>query len=176
MENVFRLMIEKLIEIGFYEFLIFILGLGMFYAVMKRSKFFNELRFLPEVLSLVIAFLIFGFPVLLNFSYVLPITKMFTQFFLFILIFFIGFMLASFFYPDLPTFLAGHFNTRSLLSISIVIAIAGAIVSGSFQVIFASPPDEGGEPRVDSNLVTLTSGIVVFVILIIVAGAISLQS
>jgi len=177
MENIFKLLIEKLLEVGFYDLLIFIIALTIFYAIFKKFKLLGESPVINGVLAFSIAFLIFGFPVILNYSLVLPMATFLTQTFLFLLVFLVGFMAASFFYPDLPKFLAEKFTSRSMLSIGITIGIAVAILSGMFNLLFITPSaEETTAPLAPREVSTLAAGIIIFVILILVAGAVALQT
>ncbi len=176
MENIFELVITKLLEVGFYDFLIFMIAMALFYGLLKKIKFFEGSSLVNAVLAFSIAFLIFGFPVIMNFSLVLPFVTFFTQTFVFILVFLIAMLVATFFYPDLPKFLAETFTSRSMISISIVIGLALAIVSGTISILWATPPLEtvnNPAPPFDTTIVA-TSG-VLFVVFLIVAGSIALR-
>lgn len=174
MENIFEMLITKLLEVGFYDFLIFVMALGMFYGILRKIKFF-ESQLVTAVLAFSIAFLIFGYPVLMNYSLVLPFTAFFTQSFLFILVFFIGMLIASFFYPDLPKFLGEQFTSRTMIFVGVTIGVAVALISGSTTLIWLTPAQESPRASAPSEVTTIASGVIIFMILLIIAGSIALR-
>jgi hypothetical protein len=176
MENIFELVITKLLEVGFYDLLIFLAALTLFYAILKKTKMFGDMRVVNELLAFSIAFLVFGFPVIVNYSLVLPMTKLFTSSFVFILVFLIGMLMASFFYPDLTKFLTEVMKSRSTLYVGVAIGVTVAVLSGIVSVLWAAPPvEEAVRPMVPWDTALVTGGVVVFVILLIVAGTIALR-
>ncbi len=172
MANVFETVVQKLIEVGFYDLLIFVISLTIFYAILRKVKILGESPVVNAVLAFSIAFLIFGFPVIVGFSLTLPLVSFFTQSFVWILVFFIGFLIASFFYPDLPKFLAEKFTSRSMISIAITIGFVSVIISGLIGVLWATPPGAGGIQLPFDTVIT-AAGVIIFIILIIVAASIA---
>lgn len=176
MENVFEILINKLLEVGFYDLLIFLIALAVFYGILQKIKFFEGSRGINAILAFSIAFLIFGFPIIVNYSMVLPMAKFFTQSFVFILVFLVGTLVATFFYPDLPKFLLESITSRSTLYVSIAIGLAVAITSGAVSVLWATTPiEEVAGPVVPADTTLVAAGVIIFVILIIVAGSIALR-
>lgn len=173
MVNVFELLIQRLVEVGFYDVLIFIIALAIFYAILRKVKILGDSPIVNAALAFCIAFLIFGFPVIVGFSLTLPFVTFFTHSFVWILIFFVGMLIASFFYPELPKFLAEKFTSRSMISIALVIGLATIIISGMIGVIFATPPSEGGGIVLPMDTIAIAGGIIIFVILLIVAGSVA---
>lgn len=171
MANVFETVVQKLIEVGFYDLLIFIISLTIFYAILRKVKILGESPIVNAALAFSIAFLIFGYPVIVGFSLTLPLVTFFTQSFVWILVFFIGFLIASFFYPDLPKFLAEKFTSRSMISIAIVIGLVSVIISGLIGVLWATPPGEGGI-QIPLDTTIIAAGVIIFVILLIVAASV----
>lgn len=175
MVNIFEMVVTKLLEVGFYDFLIFVIALALFYGILKKIKLF-ESHMVTSVLAFCIAFLIFGYPVLVNYSMVMPLTNFFTQSFLFILVFFVMILMATFFYPDLPKFLAEQFTSRSMLFVGLAIGVAIAIMSGSVSMLWTTvAPGGATRPVAPSETSTVAAAVVVFVLLLIVAGSISLR-
>ena len=176
MENVFELVVNRLLEVGFYDLLIFVVALALFYGILKKTKLFEGVRLVNEILAFCIAFLIFGFPIILNYSLILPIATFFTHSFLWILIFFVGMLVASFFYPDLPKFLVEKFTSRSMLSIGIAIGLATAIISGLVAILWATPSQEvATQPKPPLQTTIVAAGVIIFVLLIIIAGSIAVR-
>ena len=172
MTNIFETVVQKLLEVGFYDLLIFVISLTLFYAILRKVKILGESPIVNAALAFSIAFLIFGYPVIVGFSLTLPLVTFFTQSFVWILIFFIGFLIASFFYPDLPKFLAEKFTSRSMISIAITIGVASVIISGLIGVLWATPPGEGAV-QIPFDTVITAAGVIIFVILLIVAASIA---
>ena len=175
MENIFEILITKLIEVGFYDLLIFVISLTLFYTLLRKVKVFGESPVVVAVLAFSIAFLIFGFPVIVGFSLTLPLVTFFTHSFIWILMLFIGILIASFFYPDLPKFLAEKFTTRSMLFIGVAIGITSVIISGLIAVFWATPPGEG-RIQVPFDTVVAAAGVIIFVVLILLASQIATRT
>jgi len=175
MENVFEIVIGKLIEVGFYDLLIFVLALTIFYAILRKAKILGESPVVNAVLAFSIAFMIFGFPVIVGFSLTLPLVTFFTHSFVWILMFFIGILIASFFYPDLPKFLAEKITSRSMISIGIAIGVTAVVISGLISVFWATPPGEG-RIQLPFDTVVVAAGVIIFVVLLIIAASIVTRS
>lgn len=172
MENVFEILIKKLLDVGFYDLLIFIIALAIFYAILKKVKVMGDAPVLNAALAFCIAFLVFGFPVIVGYSLTAPFVKFFTHSFVWILIFFVGMLVASFFYPDLPKFLAEKFTSRTILNIGIVLGIVTLLLSGMINVIFATEPSESGGIAISTDVVAIIAGMIIFIVLLIVAGTV----
>ena len=176
MENVFQVLVEKMLEVGMYDLFIFVIALAMFYALLKKSKVFDS-EVVNAALASSIAFLIFGFPVIMNYSLTLPFVRFFTQSFVWLLMFFFGFLSASYFYPDLPKFLAEKFTSRSMLTIGIVGGLLISITSGTIAVLWAANPVEQKiEAALPYETSSMAAAVIIFVVLIIAAGSITLRS
>ena len=176
MENVAEIVINKLLEVGFYDVLIFVIALAVLYGILDKVKFFGGSTIVNVALAFSVAFLIFGFPIILNYSLILPMAKFFMHSFLWILIFFVGMLVASFFYPDLPTFLTEKFTSRSVFYITIAIGVATAVISGLVSVLWAAPPsDESISASPPTDVVIVAAGVIIFVILLVIAGSIALR-
>jgi hypothetical protein len=175
MVNVFEVVVRRLIEVGFYDFLIFLLALGFFYAIVKKGKVFGESPLAIGLIAFAAAFLVFGYPVILGISLVTPLVTFFAQSFLWIIIFFVAFLIASMFYPDLPAFLKEHFTSRSMVTYGIAIGIATAVLSGMVTLIWTAPTGEDATgPQAEQDVGIIAGGIIIFVILLIIAGSLTL--
>jgi hypothetical protein len=166
-----EILVKKMMEVGFFDVLIFVIALAIFYAVLKKFKVLGESEIINGAVAACMAFLIFGYPVIVGFSLVMPLTAFFTHSMVWILTFVIGLMLASFFYPDLPKFLGEHFTSRSWLFISIVIGIVIALLSGLAGVLISTPVQEGAAST-PLSVTTMIGGVLVFVLVLIVAGSV----
>lgn len=172
MVNVFETVISQMLELGFYNLIIFVLALAIFYAVLKRAKIFGESPVVIGIISFAISFLVFGYPVIIGFSLVTPLVSMFTQTTVFLMVFVVAFLIASFFYPDLPNFLVSNFKSRSMISTAIAIGVAIAILSGAASVLWTTPKSNIGMPGAPTQLVIMAFTVVVMIILLIVASAV----
>jgi len=156
------------------DLLIFVFAFTIFWAILKKMKFFEGSPAVVAVLAFSIAFMIFGFPVIVGFSLTLPLVTFFTHSFVWILVFFIGILIASFFYPDLPKFLAEKFTSRSMIFIGIAIGVTVAVVSGMIAVFWATPPGEG-RIKLPLDTVYTSVGVVVFIVVLLIASSVALQ-
>jgi hypothetical protein len=173
--NPFEMIVNKLIALGFYDFLFpFIITSAIFYALLRKSKVFGESAFINAAISLSIALLIFGFPVIAGISLATPLSTFFTQATVWILIIAIGFLLASFFYPDLTKVLLETFKRRTTLMMMLAIGITLFITSGLLSVftsgLFAP---RAGAPSPPLDIILIAAGLIIFVVLIIIATAIT---
>jgi len=176
MVNPFEIIAQRLIDLGFYDFLFpFIITSAIFYGLLKKTKVLGESVTLNGALALSIAFLIFGFPRLfLGVSLASPFSRFFTQATVWILIFGVGILLASFFYPDITKFLVEQFTRRTVLMVMIVIGISLLITSGFISVFTGVWGGEGGlGGGVSSDIIIIATALIIFIILIIIAGAIA---
>jgi hypothetical protein len=175
--NPFELVINKMISLGFYDFLFpFIITSAIFYALLRKSKVFGESIFINAVIALSIALLIFGFPVIAGISLASPLSTFFAQATVWILILFIGVLLASFFYPDLTKVLLETFRRRTTLMMMITIGIVLFITSGLLSVFtfgFGAPPKPGAPPGPPVDVIAIAVALSIFIVLLIVASTIT---
>jgi quinol-cytochrome oxidoreductase complex cytochrome b subunit len=172
--NPFEIVINKMISLGFYTYLFpFIITVAIFYALLKKSKVFGESIVINAVVALSIALLVFGFPVIAGVSLASPLSIFFTQATVWILIFVIGILLASFFYPELTKMLLETFKRRTVLMLMLVIGVVLFITSGLLSVFtygLAPKPGAGGAPGTPLDVIYITVALMIFIVLIIVAA------
>src|SRR3989338_8364218 len=118
-QDIFEPIINKLLSLGILNAMLLFLFAAIDYALLKKSKIFGESEILNGVVAFIIAFLIFIFPFITGVSLVNPISIFFTQSIVIIIFLMIGFIMASFFYPDMPKVLADQFTRRSTLYVMI---------------------------------------------------------
>jgi len=170
-EPVVRFMIEK----GFYSFLFpWIITSAILYGLLRKSKIFGESAAVNGAISISVAFLIMGFPLIAQFNLALPFSTFFVQATVFFLILVVGLLFASLFYPDLTKFLMEKFTRRTTLGILIILGIAIFITSGLVGVFTFSltAPPEPGKPSPPLDFTILAGGVIIFMVLIVVAGSI----
>ncbi len=177
MANVFDALVKQLISLGFYDFLFpFIITAAIFYGLLRKSKILSDSPLINGVIALSIAFMVFGFPTISGISLSTPLSTFFTQATVWVLIFLIGFILASFFYPELSKMLLEQFTRRSTLMIMISIGITLFVVSGLLSAIFippSKPPAPGTPASTPTDVIIITAGVIIFIVLIIIAAAIA---
>ncbi|HLC39701.1 MAG TPA: hypothetical protein VJJ76_02360 [archaeon] len=174
-QDIFEPIINKLLSLGILNAMLLFLFAAIAYALLKKSKIFGESEILNGVVAFIIAFLIFIFPFITGVSLVNPISIFFTQSIVIIIFLMIGFIMASFFYPDMPKVLADQFTRRSTLYVMIGLAIGLFITSGLVTTLLAAfsgpkiPKSETGPP---SDVLIIGAGLILFIIILLVATSV----
>lgn len=175
MATPFELVIQKMIDLGFYNFVFpFILTAAIVYALLRRSKFLGESVATNALVALTVAFLVLGFPVIVGFSFAVPLSTFFTQATIWVLILVIGVLMASIFYPDLMKILGETFTKRTTIYEMLALAVALFVTSGLVGV-FTQPisaPGKIGALTAPRDVIIIIAGIVIFIVLILIAASI----
>lgn len=133
---VFEQAIERLIELGFYKFFLpFIIVAAIVYAMLRKSQVLGESPLINGIISISIAFFIFGLPVLAGVSLVKPLTSFFGQVTVVILIITFGLLIAGLFVPNLIEKLGEWIKGGGIVWWMVVLALVIAITSGLFYFI-----------------------------------------
>ena len=174
MAGPFEIVVQKLIDLGFYNFLFpFIITAAIFYALLRRAKIFGESLTVNAVISISIAFLIFGYPVIAGVSLTTPLSTFFTQATVWLLIVFVGAIIASLFYPNFSEMLIKQFTHRTTFYAMIVLGIALFVTSGLLTVFTTPPPTTpGAPPGPPTDVILIAAGLIIFIVLLFVASAI----
>jgi hypothetical protein len=174
MAGIFAPVLSKLVNLGFFNFLIFILAMVLIYALLRQRKIFGESPLINGLIAFSIAFFVFIYPIVSGISLTLPLTTFFSQAFVFVLVLFIGFLLASFFYPNFPEALGRFFQTRSTLAGLIALAFAFFVTSGLVSIIYTaiSPSSAQGRPSAPPENILLIAGLILAVVILLLAGSI----
>jgi len=172
MENIFATVVQRFVDFGFYDLVVFALALAIFYAILKRVKIFGESPAVIGTIAFAIAFMVFGYPVIIGYSMVTPFVSLFTQTTVFIMVFVIAFLIASFFYPDMPKFLEESFKTRGMLMNALAIGIGIAIMSGAVSVLWNAPKGNEGLPGAPTELSIMAGAVIVLIIILILASSV----
>jgi uncharacterized membrane protein YjfL (UPF0719 family) len=183
MADLFQPVIQKLIDLGFYNFFFpFLIAAALFFGLLKKSKLFGDSVVINAVVSLSLAFMIMGFPVIWGQPgfFALPLSAFFAQGTVILLIFMLAFIGASFFYPDMTKWILEVFKHRTMLTIMIAVAFGLLFTSGLIQVLFIgiSPPSSGGAGgqqtagKTPFDVIIIVAGIIIFVIMIIIAASV----
>lgn len=175
MVSPFETLVRNLVNLGFYNFVLpFIISAIVLYAILKKSKILGESNVINITLSIAVAFMIFGFPVITGLSIGGPLATFFTQAVIFGFVFAVALIVASIFYPNMPEMMMREFKRRTMLWIGLVLAIGLFITSGLVAVIWSAasaPPQPGAAPGPPNDVLILVAGLVIFMILIIIAAA-----
>lgn len=177
MANPFETVIQKLVELGFYDFLFpFVITAALVYALLRKTKTLGDNPTTNGIVAISIAFLISGFPVLTNITLGLQLSTFFTQATIFILIFVLAMIISGAFYPDLTKTLMEHVKKPTILYIMIAIGIVVFLTSGLLTAFtnIGNPTVTGEEresPIAPAEVFIIVSAVIVFIVIIFVAAA-----
>ncbi len=174
MANIFESVAQGLGDLGFYNFFFpFVLTAVLIYALLRKSKYFSEAKegqILAAVVSLSVAFLVFGYPILIGSTFGTQLSAFFTQLTIVGLIFILALIFASMFYPDFPKALSEKLASPSKVYMFIGIAIALFVTSGLVGVI-TSGSGEGEGPSAPRDVILIVAGLIIFMVIIMLASA-----
>jgi len=175
MADVFTPVIKNILDLGFGNLFIFILASAIFFAMIKKSQIFGDSAFINGAVALVAAFMVFWFPALFGANLVTPMSAFFTQATTIMLFLIIGVVMASMFYPDLPKMLVEQFSHRTTLIEMLVLGLALFITSGLLTAFLApsSAPQKAGEARASTDVITMTVGLIIFVVILMMGSALA---
>ena len=168
-QNVFLDMIQSFRSSGVFDIFLFILFFIVFYAILAKSKVLGSNAGLNGTVALVAAFLISLYSTFTGFSLVEPMSRFFTQASMIGLVFVAALIIASVFYPDLPKMLAEHIKGPTILYVLIPLALALLITSRSIWVFWAGYK---AVPGPSSDVTILIVGLLIFAVVLIIAGII----
>jgi len=174
MANLFEPVVSNLLELGFYDLLIFIIVAAIFYGLLKKSKVLGESVAINGVVSLSIAFLVFGFRWITGIALTTNLSAFFTQAAVVLLFLLFGFIGASMFYPDMTKWLTEVFSHRTMLAVLITLGLALLITSGLITVLWSGggEPAEPGEVQTPTDVIVVGAGLLIFMVLIIIASSV----
>ena len=172
MTNVFEVVVQRLNEFKIFDFILpFIITSALMYALLRRSKLFGDMRegqILSAIVSLSVAFLIFGYPVLVGFTFGTQLSAFFTQLTIIGLLFVMALVFASMFYPDFPKMLTEKLASPNKVYLFIGIAFLLLVTSGLIGVFTQSI--DGETPQSPRDVILIVAGIIIFVIIIMIAS------
>lgn len=176
MVNIIEEMLRQVISLGFLNLLIFFLWLAVIYAILRKSRILGESPVINSIISFVVAFFIFSFPTLMGIDLISPMINFFAHGSTILIVLIFSLITASLFYPDFPRMLAEQFKKRTTLYQMLVLAIILFITSG-FISVFTGPtpeaPEPGAAPMVSTDIVLMVSGVLIFMVVIIIASAVA---
>jgi hypothetical protein len=171
MSSAIETVVTRLLDIGFYDFLIFILALPLFFALLKKTKILGDNTAVNGLVAFVGAFLVFSFPIITGTSLTFQFSTLFAQAAMFVMIFVVAFLVASFFYPDLLGILKAKFTSRSMLIVGILIGLTVAITSGLLPAVLTatSSPNAPSTPGPSGDIINFAVGILIFLVVLVIA-------
>lgn len=172
MTNYLQIVTTKLIGIGFFDILTFALVSAIFYGLLRKSQIFKS-NIINAIISLSIGFFVLIYRVITGTSLLTPFVLFFTQWFTIVLGLFIGFVVASLFYPNLPKLLAERFTSRNALYAMIALGIAILVTSGLMSTFWSGL--YGGrttnKPMPSTDIIVLSAGLIILLVVLIFANA-----
>lgn len=169
MPNYFELVAKKMAEFGFFNYFFpFIIILALTYGILRKSKLM-ESRVAAGATSLAISFIVvFGFPLATGFELGTPLSAFFMQASVFILVFFIGLVTASLFYPDLMERLPKLFVRRTTLFALVALAFVLFISSGLVGVFTYGLIKGQGPPGISTDVIMLAVAVFLAITFILI--------
>ncbi len=166
MVNVFEIAVERLNELGFYNFLLpFILFTAIVFAVLRKTHILGDSVSINAVVAVSAGLLVLGAPVLLGGDLIHPLTAFMTQSLVVMLVIIVGFMLASFFYPNITEKLGEIFKAPGPANWLIWGTVALAAVFGLFTFIGKPIGTAISGAKIPSELISMV--VIVFIVMII---------
>lgn len=174
MADIFTIVIERMVDYGFYSFLFpFIIFTAITYGLLRKANVFGEKsEVINGIIALVVGFTVAGFPVITGINMEIQMTLFFTQLIIFSLVWVFAFVIGSLFYPQLQEFLASTFKSRSMLFLMFILVVTFFMTSGLLGKILQFPPEPGSKiPQVIPTEVSVIVGGVILMIVIIIIGS-----
>ncbi|MBI2547549.1 MAG: hypothetical protein HYW23_03835 [Candidatus Aenigmarchaeota archaeon] len=136
MANIFQIVVERLLGIGFYNFLLpFILLSTVLYAVLRKTQLLGDSVALHAIISIAVGLFVFGSPVILGTSLTVPLTSFLTQGVIIILALVFGFLISGLFYPTLGEKLTDIFKEGpASWLVWVVLGFAAAVGLAEFLI------------------------------------------
>lgn len=170
MANFFEMIVQQLNEFGFYNFFFpFVISAVLLYALLRKTKLFGEMKegqIISAIISLSVAFLVFGYPVLAGYAFGAQLSTFFTQLTVLGLLFVLALVFASMFYPDFPKMLSEKVSNPAFVYVFIGVAFILLVTSGLLGVF---TQDVGEGPRPPRDVILIITGLIIFIVIIIIA-------
>jgi hypothetical protein len=171
MANAIETVILKMAELGVFNLLIFMFALAAFYTLLKKTKIFGESPAIIGTIAFAIAFMVFGYPVIIGYSLVTPFVSMFAMATTVMLVVIMAVLMTGYFYPDMNKFLAERFKSRTPIYAGIIVATAIAILSGAVSVLWNQPTSSAGTPSAPVELIVMAGAVILLIIVLIIMSA-----
>ncbi len=169
MVNIFQIAVERLVEVGFYNFLLpFILFTTLLYAVLTKTKILGESPVIIGVIAVSGGLLVFGLPVIVGINIAGPLTAFLAQGAIFILVLVVAFLIGSFFYPNIMEKLTEIFQPPGPFTWFLWVVIAAAAGVGLFSILGGSLGKLFATFKIPGDLGALAGVLVVVLIIFII--------
>lgn len=171
MTNIFEITAQRLVEIGFYNFLLpFILFSVLVYALLRKTQILGDSPVIHGIVAISAGLLIFGLPVTLGGSGVVgPLTGFLTQGIVAIVVLVVGFLIASFFVPNLQEKLPEIFKNGGPAVLMIWVVVAFAIIFGLFGFVGKPLGNFITKARIPTDFLSLTIIVIIaFIALLLI--------
>jgi len=159
---------NTLVETGFITFIVpTILFMAIIYVFLQRSKIVQS-KFLAFTIAFFSSLLVLVFPIIAGIDISIFLSTFFAHLFVIVIVFFVGLIAASIFYPDFTKILE-RFTHRSMIVATIIIALIAFVTSGiiTFLVSTLGGPQipSGPNPNPTPSDVAFTLGTLVLLII-----------
>ena len=174
MANIFQIAVERLVDIGFYNFLLpFILFTTVLYAVLKKTQMLGDSPVIHGIISVTAGLFVFGVPVILGADLSGGLTTFLTQGVIGILVVIVGFLIASFFVPNLTEKLPEMFQKGGPATWIVWATVGFAAAFGLFTFVQKPIQKAISLANIPGELITITVvlGVIFIVFLIVALGA-----
>lgn len=172
---VFEPVIEQMVKYGVYDFVLpFLITTAILYGLLRKSQVLGASALLNGTVALCVGLMIFAFPYFARqIAFATVFSTFFTQFTIFTMVFVMALLVASLFYPNLQEWLASMFVRRTTLWVMMGLGIVFLTTSGLIQVLAAAlgRPPPPGMPALPLDVIVLITGIVLFIVLIMIAAS-----
>ncbi len=171
--NIFQIAIERLLEFGFYDFLLpFILFTTILYAMLRKTQILGESAVIHGIVSVGVGLFIFALPVIIGIGIVPTLTRFFAQMSIFMIVILFGLLVASFFYPNLMERLPQMVTTGGPLQLLVYIVIIIAVFMGLFSIGWESVVQLVRTAGINIELAAISGVILgIFIIFLFIAMA-----
>lgn len=173
----FDIVVNKLIELGFYDFFFpFLILTVITFALLRKSKILGEGMAINGVVALAIGMMILGFPVIVGYTFTTELSTFFVQGTLWTLIIILALIMSAAVYPNLGAVLQDQFKSRSFMWYMLVIVLGIFITSGMVGIFsnISNPALTGEEPDVPEapqDLVLIIAALIIFMVMIAIAAS-----
>jgi hypothetical protein len=147
MADVFTPVIQKLIELGFFKFMLpYVLTSAVFYGLLRKSQVFgkpDENVAVNAVIALIASFMVWASPIILGIDIQTQLAAFFTQGIAVTLVFMIALLITGMFLPpDLTKYLSENLFKGNKMGAILVVGIIFAFIifatSGLWKVLLGS--------------------------------------
>ena len=171
MANIFQIAVERLVDVGFYNFLLpFILFTTVLYALLKKTQILGDSTVIHGIISVVAGLFVFGVPVLAGADLSAGLSAFLTQGVIAILVILVGFLIASFFVPNLTEKLPEIFQKGGPTTWIVWAVVGFAAAFGLFNFVQKPIQKAISLANIPGELITITIVLaIIFIVFLTVA-------